>query len=88
MTKRARAHLSARYRWSVFSRATAAIVGGYVLTALVVAALAAFMPGSRSNSVLAATLASFPIYVAIALAVSALRTAARSVRLALAKSAH
>lgn len=70
----------ARYRWAVASRAVAAIGGGYVLTALVTAVLALFLPASRVEAALTGTLASFAVYTVAVMWVFAARTAWRAWR--------
>lgn len=57
-----------RQRLDVALRATAAIVGGYAVTALATALAARHLPLARSEAVTAATLASFPVYAAILMA--------------------
>lgn len=70
--------LSNSYRLAVASRALAAIVGGYALTALTTAALAVFLPMPRAEATLTATMLSFAIYGGIVLGVFATRTAWRA----------
>jgi hypothetical protein len=72
------ATLTASYRLAVASRALAAIVGGYALTALATTALAIFLPLSRSEASMTATLLSFVIYACVALWVFATRSATRA----------
>ena len=72
------AALTASYRLSVASRAIAAILGGYALTALATFALAAFLPLSRAEASMTATLASFLIYTCVVIWVFATRTAWRA----------
>jgi hypothetical protein len=73
-----RSSLAASYRLAVASRAIAAILGGYVLTALATFALAAFLPLSPSEASLTATLLSFLIYACVVIWVFATRTAWRA----------
>ncbi|GFE81427.1 iron transporter [Steroidobacter agaridevorans] len=70
--------LTPSYRLSVASRALAAIIGGYALTALATFALAIFLPMSRAEASMTATLASFLIYACVVLWVFATRTAWRA----------
>ena len=72
------ASLTASYRLAVASRALAAIVGGYALTALATMALAIFLPMSRSEASMTATLLSFVIYTCAVLWVFATRSATRA----------
>lgn len=72
------ATLTASYRLAVASRAVAAIVGGYVLTALATFALAIFLPMSKAEASMTATLLSFLIYTCAVLWVFATRTAWRA----------
>lgn len=72
------ASLTASYRLAVASRALAAIVGGYALTALAITALAIFLPLSRAEASLTATLLSFLIYTCIVIWVFATRSATRA----------
>lgn len=70
--------LTASYRLAVASRALAAIIGGYALTALATTALAIFLPLSRSEASMTATLLSFVIYTCVVLWVFATRSATRA----------
>jgi hypothetical protein len=72
------ASLTPAYRLAVASRALAAIVGGYALTALAISALAIFLPLSRSEASMTATLLSFAIYTCVVLWVFATRSATRA----------
>lgn len=72
------AALTPSYRLSVASRALAAIVGGYALTALATFALALFLPLSKAEASMTATLLSFLIYTCAVLWVFATRTALRA----------
>ncbi|MCP1469671.1 ABC-type transport system involved in multi-copper enzyme maturation permease subunit [Sphingobium sp. OAS761] len=66
---------------SLASRALAAIAGGYVLASLVTAAIALLLGRlgvSQAQALLAATMASFPLYAAIIMAVFHARSAARA----------
>lgn len=72
------ASLTASYRLAVASRALAAVVGGYALTALAVTALAIFLPLSRAEASMTATLLSFVIYTCVVIWVFATRTAWRA----------
>jgi hypothetical protein len=55
------------YRLGVASRAVAAILGGYALTATASGLLALTLPMQRADAVLTATLLSFILYVCAAL---------------------
>lgn len=70
--------LSPSYRLSVASRALAAILGGYVLTALMTMAIAVYLPTTRAEASLTATMLSFLIYGCVVLWVFATRTAVRA----------
>lgn len=72
------AALTSSYRLSVASRAIAAVLGGYALTALATFALAIFMPLSRAEASMTATLSSFLIYTCVVIWVFATRTARRA----------
>lgn len=65
-------------RWSIFSRVMAAILGGYLLTSIVIALLAIMLPGSRAEAVLTAMLLSFLIYACVVMWVFACRSASRA----------
>ena len=66
------------YRLGVASRAIAAILGGYVVTALATALLAVILPMVRIDAVLTATLLSFTVYTCAVLWVFAARSAFRA----------
>ncbi|MBL8269245.1 DUF3649 domain-containing protein [Steroidobacter sp.] len=70
--------LTASYRLAVASRALAAIVGGYALTALATFALARLLPLARAEASMTATLLSFVIYACVVIWVFATRTAWRA----------
>ena len=78
--KPARLHLSAGtvYRLGVASRSVAAIVGGYVLAALLTMLLSVSLPMARAEAVMTATLLSFAIYTCAVLWVFATRSALRA----------
>lgn len=80
ITKIARLRLSAGavYRLGVASRSVAAIVGGYVLAALVTMLLSVSLPMARSEAVMTATLLSFAIYTCAVLWAFATRSALRA----------
>lgn len=67
-----------QYRLGVASRAIAAILGGYALTALATALLAVSLPMARIDAVLTATLLSFTVYTCAVLWVFAARSALRA----------
>eukprot|EP01034_Spumella_vulgaris_P007496 gene7496-9551_t len=85
-----------RYRLGIASRALAAIVGGYALSALVATACAIWYPGTRAEGAIFGMLASFVIYTLAVMWVFAVRTAWRawlglllpSIPLGLAIAAH
>ena len=56
-----------RYRASVASRVLAAVIGGYLLTALAIATLAAYLPLAPVEASLMATMLSFVIYAGVVL---------------------
>lgn len=72
------ASLTPSYRLAVASRALAAILGGYALTALATFALALLLPMSRAEASMTATLLSFLIYTCVVIWVFATRTAWRA----------
>lgn len=67
-----------QYRLGVASRAIAAILGGYVVTALSTALLAVILPMVRIDAVLTATLLSFAVYTCAVLWVFAAGSAFRA----------
>ncbi|ABR91018.1 Uncharacterized conserved protein [Janthinobacterium sp. Marseille] len=67
-----------QYRLGVASRAVAAILGGYAVTALATALLAVILPMVRIDAVLTATLLSFTVYTCAVLWVFAARNAFRA----------
>lgn len=72
---------AARGRWSAAFRVVAAVVGGYTLTSLVTLTLSLALPWlgvNRAEAVLAATIVSFLVYVAIIMGVFHARTAWRA----------
>ncbi|WP_312440098.1 DUF3649 domain-containing protein [Janthinobacterium sp.] len=75
---RLRLSAGAMYRLGVASRGVAAIVGGYVLAALVTMLLSVSLPMARSEAVMTATLLSFTIYTCAVLWVFATGTALRA----------
>lgn len=91
-----RGNAALRYRLDVASRALAAIVGGYALSALAATVAAIYFPGTRAEAAIFGMLASFVIYTLAVLWVFAVRSAWRawlglllpSVPLALAVVAH
>jgi len=71
----------ARYRWSVAFRVLAALGGGYVLTSLLIIAGAILLPFvgvGQAEATLATSLASFPIFAVIIMAVFHARTTVRA----------
>jgi hypothetical protein len=66
--------LSLSYRFSTAARIFAAVVGGYLLTSMVITVVALSLPGEPSEAALTATLLSFAIYAGIALSVFAIRS--------------
>jgi len=66
------------YRLAVLSRAVAAIVGGYALTAAVIALLALWLPMARAEAVLTVTMLSFALYAGAVIWVFAARSAWRA----------
>jgi Zn-dependent membrane protease YugP len=71
----------ARYRWSVASRALAAVVGGYAVTSLFNLAFSLLLGAIGVNvpqALLGTTMASFLLYAAIIMAVFHVSSAARA----------
>ena len=66
------------YRLGVASRALAAIVGGYVLSALVATVSAIYFPGTRAEAAIFGMLVSFVIYTLAVMWVFAVRSAWRA----------
>ena len=66
------------YRLGVFSRAVAAIAGGYGLSALVATALALALPTSRAEAAMTGTLTAFVVYPVAVMWVFATATALRA----------
>ena len=75
---RLRLSSGAVYRLGVASRSVAAIVGGYVLAALVTMLLSVSLPMARSEAVMTATLLSFAVYTCAVMWVFATRSALRA----------
>jgi len=67
-----------QYRLGIASRAIAAILGGYGVTALTTALLAVILPMVRIDAVLTATLLSFTVYTCAVLWVFAASSAFRA----------
>jgi hypothetical protein len=67
-----------RYRLGVASRTVAAIVGGYVLSALVATVSAIYFPATRTEAAIFGMLLSFVIYTVAVMWVFAVRTALRA----------
>jgi hypothetical protein len=67
-----------RYRLGVASRALAAIVGGYALSALVATVSAIYFPGTRAEAAIFGILLSFVIYTLAVMWVFAVRSAWRA----------
>jgi hypothetical protein len=67
-----------RYRLGVASRALAAIVGGYALSALVATVSAIWFPGTRAEAAIFGMLLSFVIYTLAVMWVFAVRSAWRA----------
>ncbi|MGK5079537.1 DUF3649 domain-containing protein [Janthinobacterium sp. HLX7-2] len=78
--KIARLRLSAGavYRLGVASRSVAAILGGYLLAALITMLLSVSLPMARAEAVMTATLLSFAIYTCAVLWVFATGSALRA----------
>jgi hypothetical protein len=68
---------TARYRWAVFSRTTAALLGGYLVAYASAALLSVVLPMSRINRAVTANLLSFVVWTAVAVWVFAARSAWR-----------
>lgn len=67
-----------RYRLGVAVRAVAAIGGGYAVAALAAAVLALYLPTTRAEAALAATLLALVIYPCAVMGVFAARSAVRA----------
>ncbi|CAB3937876.1 DUF3649 domain-containing protein [Achromobacter insolitus] len=67
-----------RYRLAVFSRATAAILGGYALASAAAACLAIWLPLRRPDAVVTAQMLSFVFYACGVIWVFATRNAWRA----------
>ena len=67
-----------RYRLGIASRTLAAIAGGYLLSALVAAVSALYLPTTRVEATLAGMLASFVVYTCAVMWAFAARTAGRA----------
>jgi uncharacterized membrane protein len=71
-----------RYRWQVFSRIVAAALGGYLLTSLIVIALAQLLSRAfgmlPAAAVLSATLGGFVVYTVIVCWAFSTRSATRA----------
>ncbi|MBO1017896.1 DUF3649 domain-containing protein [Achromobacter sp. SD115] len=67
-----------RYRLAVFSRAAAAILGGYVLASAAAACLAIWLPMRRPDAVITAQMLSFVFYACGVIWVFATRNAWRA----------
>lgn len=67
-----------RYRLGVASRAVAAILGGYMASALVATVLALYLPTSRVEATLTGMLTAFVIYPCVVIWVFAARSARRA----------
>lgn len=52
-------------RWDIAVRSALAVIGGYVFSSLVAAAIARFLPGDRANAALTGTMISFAVFPAI-----------------------
>jgi hypothetical protein len=67
-----------QYRLGIASRAIAAILGGYAVTAITTALLSLGLPMARADAVMAATLLSFTVYTCAVLWVFAAHDALRA----------
>lgn len=67
-----------RYRLAVFSRAAAAILGGYALASAAAACLAVWLPMGRADAVTTAQMLSFVVYAGGVIWVFATRNAWRA----------
>jgi hypothetical protein len=73
-----RGNAAMMYRLGVASRAVAAIVGGYALSALAATVSAIYFPGTRAEAALFGMLLSFVIYTMAVMWVFAVRSAWRA----------
>lgn len=69
--------LTAGYRWQIFFRVLTAIFGGYLLSAQASMILAAVLPLSEGESVIAAMLLAFLIYPVLAMRIFSLHNLKR-----------
>ena len=67
-----------RYRLGVVVRAVAAIVGGYVVSALWATALAVYLPAARAEASLTGIMVAFVVYPCAVMWVFAAKSAARA----------
>ena len=67
------------YRGGVAVRALAAIVGGYLLSALIAAVLALYLPTDRLEASLTGTMVAVAVYPCVAMWMFAVRSAGRAV---------
>ena len=68
----------ARYRWAVVSRIIAAVLGGYALAAATAASLAVWLPMTRVDAVVTASMLGFVTYTIGVMWVFAARNAWRA----------
>lgn len=73
-----RGNAARMYRLGVASRALAAILGGYALSALVATVSAIYFPGTRAEAAIFGMLISFVIYTLAVMWVFAVRSAWRA----------
>lgn len=73
-----RGNAALMYRLGVASRAVAAIVGGYALSALMATVSAIYFPGTRAEAAIFGMLLSFVIYTVAVMGVFAVRSAWRA----------
>lgn len=65
MTKTGTPTRPSSLRWDIALRSALAVIGGYIFSSLVAAAIARFLPGDRANAALTGTMTSFAVFPAI-----------------------
>lgn len=68
---------NARYRWEIASRAAAAAIGGYAVSALFTAVMTGFLSLPRADAVLVATMIGFLLYAIVAIVAFYVRSVPR-----------
>lgn len=68
----------AHYRWAVLSRILAAVVGGYALASIAAAGMAVWLPMTRVDAVVTASMLAFVVYALAVMWVFAARNTWRA----------